>query len=711
MEHKDAHRINLKVEGMDCANCALGISRRLIRSGDHDVHVDFTTGEASFFLASHRHEADAIKDIESLGYKVVDEHGHSHSHAGRFSLTAKFWISLAFSLPLMLTHLIPGLPHLFHNEWFQLGLATPVFVIGMLHFGRSALNSLKSGIPNMDVLIATGILASFAYSITGVILYQGTALVEQYLFFETTGSITTLVLLGNLLEQRSVKKTSSAIGELAALLPEKARRIVIIGKSEREEIITPDLLHPGDIVQVNAGESFPADGIVISGAGNANEAMISGESTPVGKPQGATVIGGSVLLDGPVRFRVTGTGQQSTLARIIEMVKAAQREKPPVQKLADKISAWFVPVVLLISIGTFVVEYFALSFELRYAIMNAIAVLVISCPCAMGLATPTAVMVGVGRAAKKGILIRSGKSLEELGNVKTVVFDKTGTLTTGKFKSLDLKIREGENSREVKRALWSLEKQSSHPIAQAILALMTEHEPISMSAVREEMGIGVFGTDAAGNEWRIGSWRVAPKETEKHDFFIVKNGNVVASVDLQDEIKPGAKETVEYLLANDINVVMLSGDRREKCEVVAKALGITNVFAEQLPDEKLKRISDYSAAGITVMVGDGINDAPSLSRANVGISLSDASKAAINSAQVIVPGENNLVVVKTAIQIGKKSMTTIRQNLFWAFFYNVIAIPIAAAGFLTPMIAALAMSFSDVIVIGNSLLLRTKKLN
>lgn len=708
MDTKDAQRINLKVEGMDCANCALGITRRLIRSGDHDVHVDFTTGEASLFLASHRQEADAIKDIESLGYKVVDEHGHSHS--GGISLTVKFWICLAFSLPLMLTHLIPGLPHFFHNEWFQLTLAAPVFVIGMLHFGRSAFNSLKSGVPNMDVLIATGILASFVYSISGMVMYSGDA-VGQYLFFETTGSITTLVLLGNLLEQRSVKKTSSAIGDLAALLPEKARRIVIIGKSEREEIIAPELLHPGDIVQVNAGESFPADGIVISGAGNANEAMISGESTPVGKPEGATVIGGSVLIDGPIRFRVTGTGQQSTLARIIEMVKSAQREKPPVQKLADKISAWFVPVVLAISIGTFAVEYFALDFELRFAIMNAIAVLVISCPCAMGLATPTAVMVGVGRAAKKGILIRSGKALEELGNVKTVVFDKTGTLTTGKFTQLDLKLRSDANEAEVKRAVWSLEKQSSHPIAQSILSLMEEQETITMNSVREEMGIGVFGTDAEGNEWRIGSWRVAPQESEKHDFFVVKNGNVVASVDLQDEIKEGAKETVDYLLSQHIEVVMLSGDRKEKCEAVAKKLRITSVFAEQLPDEKLKLISGFSAKGTTVMVGDGINDAPSLSRANVGMSLSDASKAAINSAQVIVPGENNLVVVKTAIQIGKKSMITIRQNLFWAFFYNVIAIPIAAAGFLTPMVAALAMSFSDVIVIGNSLLLRTKKLN
>jgi len=563
----------------------------------------------------------------------------------------------------------------------------------------------------MDVLIVIGIIASYGYSISGILMAGAPDLYHLYMYFETTGSITTLVLLGNLLEQRSVKKTSSAIGELSALLPEKARRIVTIGKSEREEIISPDLLHVGDIIQVNAGESFPADGVVISGGGNVNEAMITGESIPVGKTEGVSVVGGSVLLDGPMRIRITRTGQQSTLASIIEMVKAAQRIKPPVQKLADKISAWFVPVVLGISLLTFIIEYFMLEYEASAAVLNSIAVLVISCPCAMGLATPTAVMVGVGRAAKKGILIRSGKVLEELGNVKTVVFDKTGTLTTGKFTQLNFSFMNEANEAEVRRALWSLEKQSSHPIAQSILSLMTEQEMMQMHSVREEMGIGVFGIDEHNNEWRIGSWRVAPNEKVKHDFFVVKNGITVASVDVQDEIKPGAWETVDFLKAKEITVVLLSGDRKEKCTAVAEQLGIVNVFAEQMPDEKLKRLSDYAASGITVMVGDGINDAPSLSRANVGISLSDASKAAINAAQVIVPGQNNLLVVKTAIQIGKKSMITIRQNLFWAFFYNVVAIPIAACGFLTPMIAALAMSFSDVIVIGNSLLLRTKKLD
>lgn len=712
MSAEDAQRLTLVVEGMDCANCAQGITRRLIKSGDHDVHVDFTTGEASLVLAQHRTVDSAIADIESLGYKVVDAKGARGSHGAHgLNLSRKFYISLVFTVPLMVAHLIPGLPAFFYSPWFQLALSLPVFVIGTIHFGRSAYMSLKSGIPNMDVLIITGILASFGYSIAGMALYYGTHTVHQYMFFETTASIVTLVLLGNLLEQRSVKKTSSAIDDLASLMPEKARRLIIIGKSEREEMIDPHLLHVGDIVQVNAGESFPADGIILSGGGNVNEAMISGESTPVGKTLDSPVIAGSVLLDGPVRFRITATGQQSTLARIIEMVKAAQREKPPIQQLADKISAWFVPVVLLISAVTFLIEYFALDFALSDAIMNAIAVLVISCPCAMGLATPTAVMVGVGRAAKTGILIRSGKALEELGNVRTVVFDKTGTLTTGNFTSISIHPTGTVAENEIRNVVVSLEKNSSHPLAQSIVRLSAAHEPVLLKNVSEEKGIGISGTDAQGIDWKLGSWRIAKESGRAHDLYLLRNGVLVATIDLQDEIKAGAKETVRYLQSRNIEVVMLSGDRKEKCESVARELGITHVLAEKLPEEKLQSISAFTARGKTVMVGDGINDAPSLARADVGISLSDASRAAMNSAQVIVPGENNLSLVKTAVMIGNASMRTIRQNLFWAFFYNVIAIPMAAAGFLTPMVAALAMAFSDVIVIGNSLLLRTRKLN
>jgi Cu+-exporting ATPase len=331
--------------------------------------------------------------------------------------------------------------------------------------------------------------------------------------------------------------------------------------------------------------------------------MISGESAPVGKTVDSPVIAGSVLLDGPVRFRITATGQQSTLARIIEMVKAAQREKPPIQQLADRISAWFVPIVLLISAATFLIEYFALHFTLSDSIMNAIAVLVISCPCAMGLATPTAVMVGVGRAAKTGILIRSGKALEELGNVRTVVFDKTGTLTTGNFTSLVIHPAGAIREDEIRNVIAALEKNSSHPLAQSVVRLTGERPPVLLSNVAEEKGIGISGTDEQGVTWKLGSWRIAQESSGAHDLYLVRNDVLVATLDLQDEIKAGAKETVSYLQSRNIEVVLLSGDRKEKCEAVARELGITQVLAEQLPQEKLQNISAFTAKGKTVMVG------------------------------------------------------------------------------------------------------------
>jgi len=704
-----SQRLTLKVEGMDCANCALGITRKLTKSGDHDVHVDFTTGEASFSLAPHRELASAVKDIENLGYRVVGLPGQNSSPA-RFTIVHKFWFSLVFALPLMLTHVFAGVIPWLEQSWVQFFICLPVFLLGAYHFGKSAIGSIRSGIPNMDVLIVIGAISSFGYSLAGTLIYGGSGHAHHYLFYETTASIITLVLLGNLLEQKSVKKTSSAIDDLAALLPEKIRRIITIGKSEREEIISPDLLHPGDIVQVNAGESFPADGNITTGSGSVNESMISGESSPVGKIQGSFVIGGSVLLDGPVRFVVTRSGQQSTLALIIESVKAAQREKPPVQKLADKISAWFVPIVLIIALATFLIERFALGFTLQNSIMNAIAVLVISCPCAMGLATPTAVMVGIGRAARQGILIRSGKVLEQLNDIGAVVFDKTGTITTGHFKSIQLTVAEGSSEEEIRSAISSLEKHSSHPLAISIIELLGATSVLEMRDLKETKGVGISGKDQRGNQWTIGSWRITESVGSNHDIYVLRNTILVATADLEDEIKPGVQELIHYLKSKNIRSILLSGDRQIKCDSVAKELGITEVFAEQLPEQKLKVIEELSKSVKTVMIGDGINDAPALAKADIGISLSDASKAALNSAQVIVPGTTSLLHVKQALLIGSNSMKTIKQNLFWAFFYNALAIPLAAAGYLSPMIAALSMAFSDIIVIGNSLRLRNKKL-
>lgn len=695
---------------MDCANCALGITKKLKKSGHEDVHVDFATGEASLLMNESCTLNDVVSDIEGLGYKVVQE---ENPEKFRFGVAQKFWFCLVFTLPVFFGHMF------FMNSWIaqpmvQLALTLPVFLVGGWHFGKSAWGSLKAGVPNMDVLIFIGAVSSFAYSIAGMLLYSGHA-AHQYMFFETTATIITLVLLGNLIEHLSVKRTTSAISELSSLQPPKARRIIIRDGQELTEEIQSSQLSKGDLLQVNTGESFPADGEVTEGTGAANESMISGESVPVDKVPGASVTGGTVLLNGPIRFRVTRTGSESTLSHIISLVKKAQHEKPPVQQLADKISAIFVPVVLGIALLTLLLSRFAFNLDWQAAIMHSIAVLVISCPCAMGLATPTAVMVGIGRAARNGILIRGGRTLEQLAEVKTIIFDKTGTLTTGKFASLRATVYNGFSEQEAKSMLLSIEQHSSHPLAQSIVNLLGKENltAITFREASETKGIGITATSNDGTQWQAGSWRLLGEEKvpAAHDVYLLRNGKVVAGINLEDELRPGIKELIGFLHAKKIRTVLLSGDRAEKCQAVAKALGIDEVLAEQLPEQKSETVARISKNGKTAMVGDGINDAPALARADVGISPGEATPVAMQSAQVVLLGSDGVEKLRDAYLISKHTLKTIRENLFWAFFYNVVAIPIAAIGWLSPMIAALSMAFSDVIVIGNSIRLRSKRLS
>jgi Cu+-exporting ATPase len=646
-----------------------------------------------------------------LGYKVV---GKEKKKGFSFGIEQKFWFSLIFTVPLFFGHLFFSDHSVITNPIVQLSICIPVFVLGFLHFGKSAFGSLKAGVPNMDVLIFIGSVASFGYSVSGMIMIKDPMEVHKYLFFETTATIISLVLLGNLMEHISVKKTTSAINELSALQPEIARRRIMKDGKESFEEIPADKLLVGDIVLVNGGESFPADGEVQSGTGAANEAMITGESLPVEKTTFSQVTGGTLLIGGPIRMMVKRVGTDTTLSHIISLVKKAQQDKPPVQQLADKISAIFVPVVLGISILTFLIAHFAFHHDLRDAMMQSIAVLVISCPCAMGLATPTAVMVGIGRSAKNGILIRGGRTLEQLARIKTVVFDKTGTLTTGNFSNLRITTYDSIDEKSVKEILFAFEQNSSHPLAKSIVALLKKENIQAAKGIKnvaEEKGIGLTGEDEAGNKWSVGSWRMLTEVNKENDIYLLKNGKKIAGISLEDEIREGMKELVSFLHSKNIHTILLSGDRKEKCDAVAKAVGISEVIAEQLPEEKLTIITNLSKKSKTAMVGDGINDAPALARADVGISPGEATQAAMQSAQVILLGQGDLARIKTALLIGEHSLKTIKQNLFWAFFYNTVAIPIAAFGLLTPIVAALAMAFSDVIVIGNSIRLRTKKLS
>ncbi|GAB4146505.1 MAG: heavy metal translocating P-type ATPase [Bacteroidia bacterium] len=709
---EEKNYLQLKIEGMDCANCALGITRKLAKSGHSDVHVNFATGEASLLMKEHTSFEDVVKDVESLGYKVVQAEDKQQFS---FGIREKFIFSMIFTLPVFFGHMFLDHDALLATPFMQLLLSLPVVALGFYHFGKSAWGSLKTGIPNMDVLIFIGSFSAFVYSLAGMFIGTSTHEIHQYMFFETADTIITLVFLGNLLEHISVKKTTSAIDDLSALQPATARKIIQSNGTETIQEVPSDSVKPGDILLVNVGDHVPMDGTVISGTGACNESMLTGESTPVDKTEGADIIGGTLLLQGPIRMSVTRTGNQTTLSGIIALVKKAHQEKPPVQQLADKISAIFVPVVIGISLITFFTAYYAFDVSFQKSLLNSIAVLVISCPCAMGLATPTAVMVGIGRAAKSGILIKGGRTLEQLASMKTVVFDKTGTLTTGTFNDLKLNVHsEGADPKVLQQIILAIELHTSHPLAKSVVRLLSNNGIMPADHIteyKEIKGVGMEAIDQDGNHWKLGSWRLTGSaEHKNHDIYLLKNDVIIASIDMKDELRPGMKDVIDFLKANHIKTVLLSGDRKEKCEDVARELGIDEVLSEQLPQQKLDIITKYSSENVTAMVGDGINDAPALTRANIGISPGDATNVAMHASHVLLLKKDDLSGIMDAYLIGKHSLITIRQNLFWAFIYNVIAIPIAATGFLSPMVASLSMAFSDVVVIGNSILLRTKDL-
>ncbi len=708
-----SNHITLQVEGMDCANCALGITKNLKKKGLEDVYVSFATGEASFVLNDKKKLPSIIDGINSIGYKVIDAKTKAENEGKMSSIEKRFYFTLPFTIPLFFSHMVFGHDFILNQPWVQLLLCLPVFIIGMLQFGKSAFGSLKAGVPNMDVLVFIGSTSAFVYSLSGMYLYIGTHEIHNYLFFETTATIITLVLLGNVFEHRSVKQTTTALKELSVLQIVKAKLISLqFGREVITEVEYKNI-HAGALIQVNTGDKIPVDGEIISGDASIDESMLTGESIPVDKSASAKVIGGTIVINGNIRMRAEAVGDETVLAKIIELVKKAQQSKPDIQKLGDKISAIFVPVVLGISILTFLLSYFAFHIAFREAIMSSIAVMVISCPCAMGLATPTAVMVGIGRAAKKGILIKGGNTLEEFAKIKNIVFDKTGTLTTGEFQIRNIELYSNTGKKEAEEILYALELHSSHPLAKSIVSALKDNTQLrKLNDVNEEKGLGISGKDEAGNTYRAGSSKILDKQIAGgiHSIYLLKNNELIAAVDLEDQLKNNVKETIAAFNANGINTVLLSGDNRKKCETLAAEIGITSVYSEQLPAQKLELLEKLNTLQPTAMVGDGVNDAPALAKASVGISLSNATQVAIQSAQIVLLKNNDLSPLLEAHLISKHTLITIKQNLFWAFFYNIIAIPVAALGFLNPTIGALTMAFSDVIVIGNSIRLKTKKL-
>jgi Cu+-exporting ATPase len=700
--------INWKVEGMSCSTCALTIGKYLEKRGGQNVRVSLASGDVSFDIKDDHDRMQLQEGINQLGYTVIKERESATSDRRPLNKHLRYFLfCLPFTLLLMLP-MITGLSglHGLMDPWIQLLICMPVYVAGLLFFGRSAVQSLLNGSPNMNVLIALGATAAFGYSVAGTLFHLGPA----YQFYETAAAIITIVFLGYFIEDASIKATQRSLKKLAG--SQKTMANMIAFDDQHQEILFPvesTQLRSGDLILIRSGEPVPADCKILWGEAGVDESILTGESLPVDKTAKGNLIGGSLLVSGTVKAQVTASAGETVLAGIVRLVEQAQGEKPPLQLLADRISAVFVPVVLLLAALTFLGNYFYLH-ATAPALMRSIAVLVIACPCAMGLATPAAIAVGLGRAARKGILIRNARHLEAFHSIRQVIFDKTGTLTTGEFSIHDWQSfsRTPEAFRQI---AFSLEKYSNHPIARSITREWKDKNTLRWAKVEEIKGLGMRGESRDGDVYWAGSYKVAAALTADatHNVYIVCNDQLLGWIDIRDTVRPESASVVRWLRQKGIHTILLSGDRQETCIALARELGISEVLAEQTPEQKLQQVAILNGRMPAAMVGDGINDAPALACATLGISMSDSSRLAVQTADVVLM-DDGLSRLPAALELGRLTYSTIRGNLFWAFFYNIIAIPIAAFGGLVPAVAALAMGFSDVILVANSLRLYAKKI-
>lgn len=684
-------QLDLNVKGMSCAACVNRIEKALIKNGTQEAQVNLATEKARVTFDPSKLTAEKIVQIiADAGYEAsLTPVANKEKEDSLKTERVFIFISALLTIPLVLPML--GFPFML-SPLTQLILAIPVQFGFGFRFYKGAWGALKSRSGNMDLLVAVGTSAAF-----GMSLYLMKDSHHAHLYFESSSVIITLVMLGKYLEKRAKAATTAAIAALEKLQPEEA----LVRRNGKEETIPVMSLVLGDEVVVRAGEKIPVDGKILTGSSEVDEAMITGESMPVPKEPGSQVTGGSINGHGLITVRVTALGSETTLSRIIRMVEEAQMKKAPIQRLVDKVSAVFVPVVMGIAFITILVTGI-ITHNWELAIINGVAVLVIACPCALGLATPTSIMVGTGVAATHGILIKDAEALELVHSVKTIAFDKTGTLTEGKPV-----LKNFSGSDEALRIAAAIQSGSEHPLARAVID-EAKRKNISWpwgGAVKTLPGIGIEGV-VEGKKYTIAKGTSENPEGMTISTLSDESGNQLATMGFLDDLKHGTKDSVKLLHALGIKTVMLTGDNEGSAKRIAAEIGIDEVRANVLPQDKAKIVSELKKNGTIAMVGDGINDAPALASADVGIAMATGTDVAMHTAGITLL-QGNPLLIPQAISISRKTYAKIRQNLFWAFVYNVIGIPLAALGYLSPTVAGLAMALSSVSVVTNSLLLKT----
>ena len=718
-------KIELDITGMTCASCSSRIEKVLNKQqGVREANVNLALERATIaYNGAEMSPNELIQKIEQIGFgaKLHEQQQTDHRQLAIEKQKWKFIIAAILSLPLLWTMVghfsftsFLYVPDILMNPWVQLVLATPVqFIIGW-QFYVGAYKSLKNGGANMDVLVVIGTSAAYFYSLYQAIAHEGH---HVELYFETSAVLITLILLGKLFEAKAKGRSSEAIKKLIGLQAKTA----VVERNGVQTEVPLDQVVVGDIVIVKPGEKIAVDGIVTTGTSAVDESMLTGESVPVDKVVGNNVFGATINQNGTLKLQATKVGKETALAQIIRVVEEAQGSKAPIQRLADKISGIFVPVVVTLAILATAIWYFFIDpFNVTQALEIFIAVLVIACPCALGLATPTSIMAGSGRAAELGILFKGGEHLEQTQAVDTIMFDKTGTITKGEPVLTNFYVTPAFDEQLVKRYIATAESQSEHPLAQAIVTgLQTNVSEVSHFEALPGFGViaTIDNTDIViGTRQLMQQHSIATTEVE-HSLVAFENegktamlvgidGQLAAVLAVADIVKETSKVAVAKLQQANIDVYMVTGDNERTALAIAKQVGIQHIFAQVLPAGKAEIVKELQAKGKTVaMVGDGLNDAPALAVADIGIAMGTGTDIAMEAADVTIM-RGDLVAVPQAIEMSKKTLRNIKQNLFWAFAYNTLGIPIAAAGLLSPWVAGAAMAFSSVSVVLNALRLQ-----